>query len=107
MKFIIDSKCSLNHRCEQTVNVKQCGGGGAVTSLQEGPRFGFCSRRLIAVWMLSPYLRAFPLAVPPSSHPPRQAAEVLGLSLPLPLPEVLASELELVPGRGAVMAHSS
>lgn len=28
MKFIIDSKCSLNHRCEQTVNVKQCGGGG-------------------------------------------------------------------------------
>lgn len=62
--------------------------------------FGAWSRFRKATWMLSPCLRG-PLGVKPSSH----GHEVLGLSLP-PL-TVLASELELVPGRGPVMAHSS
>jgi len=65
------------------------------------------SRFLNAVCTLSPYLRGLPLGVPPSSHNPGQAAELLALILLLPLTEGPASELELVPGRGAVMDHSS
>lgn len=77
---------------------------GAVTSVQGGLRFGPRSRFLYAVWKLSPCLRALPLVPPLSSHAARHAAF---LGLILPLNEVPASELELVPGRGAVMANSS
>lgn len=93
-----DVRCFRFHR---TFSVK------SVTSGHGAPRFGPWSRFLIAVWTLSPYLRGLPLDTPVSSHAPRHAAELLGLILLLPLTEVLASELELVPGRGAVIAHSS
>lgn len=71
-----------------------------VTSGHGGLRFGAWSRFLKATWMLSPCLRG-PLGVKLSSH----GHEFFGFILP-PL-TVLASELELVPRRGAVMAHSS
>lgn len=79
---------------------------GTVTSGHEAPRFGAWSRFLNAVWMLSPCLRG-PLGDAPSSHPPGHAAEIFGFILPPPLTGVVPSELELVPGRGAVIAHSS
>ena len=80
---------------------------GAVTSGQDGTGFGALSRFLNAVCTLSPYLRGFPLGTALSSQPPGQAAEILGLILLLLLLRGLVSELELVPGRGAVMDQSS
>lgn len=73
-----------------------------VTSVHGGTGLEARSLFLNAVWMLSPCFRG-PLGAGFSSH--RHAAECLGLFLPLT--EELASELELVPGRGVVIAHSS
>lgn len=73
-----------------------------VTSVHSGG-IGPSSRFLMAVWTLSPCLRG-PLGEGFSSH--RHVGEVLGLIL-LPLTEGPDSELELMPGRGALMAHSS
>lgn len=79
-----------------------------LTSGQGGPWFCAWSRFRNAVCMLSPYLLGFTLLVPPSSHTPGHAAEIRELILPLPFAEEdVASELELLPGRGTVIAHNS
>lgn len=98
MKFIFGKKKELNFSLLYL---------RTVTSGHGVPRFGPWSRFLNAVWTLSPYFRGPPLVVPPSSHTPGQAGELFELILLLPLTEVLPSELELVPGRGTVIAHSS
>lgn len=73
-----------------------------VTSVHGSTGLEARSLFLNAVWMLSPCFRG-PLGDGFSSH--RHVAEFLGLLLPLT--GEVASELELAPGRGAVIAHSS
>lgn len=91
---------ATNYNIWQQIIASACIFKGAVTSGHGGLRFGDWSRFLKATWMLSPCLRG-PLGVKLSSH----GHVFLGFILP-PL-TVTPSELELVPGRGAVMAHSS